>query len=137
RIRTPQFRSLNHEPAVSFNVPCHKPVVAMHPIVLQKSPRRSCGIEIRNNRIGANEFLNRCCAFTLDLESILLARMRKIVLQHNPPESGLVMLSTSSLHLTHRVIRMCAGVCDLAHTPRPPSMLKFPDSMAHLGRSGQ
>src|SRR5262249_23600682 len=56
-------------------------------IVLQKSPRRSCGIEIRNNRIGANEFLNRCCAFTLDLESILRARMRKIVLQHNPSNS--------------------------------------------------
>src|SRR5215470_1749836 len=52
-------------------------------ILLQKSPRRSCGIEIRNNRIGANEFLNRCCAFTLDLDSILRARMRKIVLQHN------------------------------------------------------
>src|SRR5262249_28345677 len=60
---------------------------ALPPIVLQKSPRRSCGIEIRNNRIGANEFLNRCCAFTLDLESILRARMRKIVLQHNPPNS--------------------------------------------------
>src|SRR5262249_56278562 len=54
-------------------------------IVLQKSPRRSCGIEIRNNRIGAN----RCCAFTLDLESILRARMRKIVLQHNRWQSRL------------------------------------------------
>src|SRR5262249_28682169 len=66
---------------------------ALPPIVLQKSPRRSCGIEIRNNRIGANEFLNRCCAFTLDLESILLARMRKIVLQHNPPNSDRITVA--------------------------------------------
>ena len=43
---------------------------------------------MRNNRIGANEFLNQCCAFTPDLESILRARMRKIVLQHNPPDNG-------------------------------------------------
>jgi hypothetical protein len=42
-------------------------------IVLQKSPRRGCRIEIRNNRIEAIELLNQCCA-----------RMSKIVLQHNP-----------------------------------------------------
>ena len=52
-------------------------------IVLQKSPRRGCRIEIRNNRIEANGFLNQRCASAHDLESILRARMRKIVLQHN------------------------------------------------------
>jgi hypothetical protein len=55
------------------------------PIVLQKSPRRGCRIEIRNNRIDAIGLLNQCCALAPDLESILRARMRKIVLQHNRP----------------------------------------------------
>jgi len=39
----------------------------------------------RNNRITANQFLNRHCASGLDLESILLARMRKIFLQQYLP----------------------------------------------------
>src|SRR5215475_11628965 len=69
------------------------PMSAKSWIVLQKSPRRSCGIEIRKNRIGANEFLNRCCAFTLDLESILRARMRKIVLQHNRESKADVLVT--------------------------------------------
>ena len=36
--------------------------------MLQKSPRRSCRIKIRNNRIGANGYLNQRCALTPDLE---------------------------------------------------------------------
>src|SRR5436305_11762315 len=55
------------------------------PILLQKSPRRSCRIKMRNNRIGVNGFLNQPCALIPDLESIMRARMRKIVLQHNLP----------------------------------------------------
>jgi hypothetical protein len=55
------------------------------PTLLQKSPRAFCGIEIRNNRIGMNEIANRCCALAADLESILLAQMRKIFLQQNLP----------------------------------------------------
>src|SRR5205823_6975180 len=51
--------------------------------MLQKSPRRSCRIKMRNNRIGVNGFLNQPCALIPDLESIMRARMRKIVLQHN------------------------------------------------------
>jgi hypothetical protein len=39
----------------------------------------------RNNRIAANKFLNRYCASGLDLESILLARTRKILLQQYLP----------------------------------------------------
>src|SRR5262245_20578140 len=57
-------------------------------IVLQKSPPRSCRIKIRNNRIGANGFLNQRCALTPDLESILRARTGKIVLQHIRWKSG-------------------------------------------------
>src|SRR5881398_54809 len=57
------------------------------PILLQKSPRRSCRIKIRNNRIGVNGFLNQPCTLIPDLESILRTRMRKIVLQHNRPEA--------------------------------------------------
>src|SRR5258708_22325257 len=52
-------------------------------IVLQKSPRRSCRIKIRNNRIGTNGFLNQRCALTPDLESILRTQTGKILLQQN------------------------------------------------------
>src|SRR5207247_963476 len=58
---------------------------AWGPILLQKSPRRSCRIKIRNNRIGANGFLNQRCALTPDLESILRTQTDKIVLQQNLP----------------------------------------------------
>src|SRR5207249_10184003 len=51
--------------------------------MLQKSPRRSCRIKIRNNRIGANGFLNQRCALTPDLESILRTQTGKILLQQN------------------------------------------------------
>jgi hypothetical protein len=51
------------------------------PIVLQKSPNRLCEIEICNDRIGARAFLNRCCAFAPDLESMLRDKMLKILLQ--------------------------------------------------------
>ena len=58
-------------------------IVRFWQILLQKSPRRSCRIKMRNNRIGVNGFLNQPCALIPDLESIMRARMRKIVLQHN------------------------------------------------------
>src|SRR5262245_54620746 len=53
--------------------------------MLQKSPSGLCEIEICNYRIGAPVLLNRCCAFQPDLESIFLAEMLKILLQHNLP----------------------------------------------------
>jgi hypothetical protein len=40
---------------------------------------------MRNNRIGTNGFLNQHCAQTPDVESMLLARMRKIFLQQYLP----------------------------------------------------
>jgi hypothetical protein len=45
----------------------------------------------RNNRITANQFLNRHCASGLDLESILLARMQKIFLQQYRHVCDIVM----------------------------------------------
>src|SRR6266487_3217028 len=39
----------------------------------------------RNNRIGAKDLLNRCCALVAVLESMLPARAPKIVLQQNLP----------------------------------------------------
>jgi len=45
---------------------------------------------MRNNRIGVNGFLNQLCTLIADFKSILRARMRKIVLQHNPSKSGQV-----------------------------------------------
>src|SRR5262245_30461176 len=59
------------------------------PIVLQKSPSGLCEIEICNYRIGAPVLLNRCCAFQPDLESIFLAEMLKILLQHNLPSADI------------------------------------------------
>src|SRR5437899_2577808 len=56
--------------------------ICLWPILLQKSPQRSCRIEMRNNRIGANGFLNQRCASAPYLESILRARMRKILLNY-------------------------------------------------------
>ena len=41
-----------------------------------------------NNRIGTNTFLNQYFALTPDLESMLLAWARKIVLQHILSKSG-------------------------------------------------
>src|SRR5262249_48004519 len=62
--------------------------VRLVPIVLQKSPSGLCEIEICNYRIGAPVLLNRCCAFQPDLESIFLAEMLKILLQHNLPQAA-------------------------------------------------
>src|SRR6266536_4200125 len=42
----------------------------------------------RNNRIGAKDLLNRCCALVAVLESMLPARAPKIVLQQNRCLSG-------------------------------------------------
>src|SRR2546427_6583230 len=63
------------------------------PILLQKSPRRSCRIKIRNNRIGANGFLNQRCALTPDLESILRTQTGKILLQQNLPRPVIALAS--------------------------------------------
>jgi hypothetical protein len=38
-----------------------------------------------NNRIGTNEFLNQHCALAPDIESMLLARTLKILLQQYLP----------------------------------------------------
>src|SRR5262245_2265355 len=61
--------------------------------MLQKSPSGLCEIEICNYRIGAPVLLNRCCAFQPDLESIFLAEMLKILLQHNLPRGDLSALA--------------------------------------------
>jgi len=81
---------------------------ALRGIVLQKSPRRGWSRKIRNNRIGANGFLNQRCASTPDLESILRARMGKIVLQHNQGLSG---------RAEHAAPRISAAIA----RSRPPS----------------
>jgi hypothetical protein len=57
--------------------------------MLQKSPSKLCEIEICNDRIGANGFLNRRCVCAPDIEAILLAKMRKIFLQQYLPQPDL------------------------------------------------
>src|SRR5438034_10723006 len=90
---------------------CHSVVLPFAPwqILLQKSPRRSCRIKIRNNRIGANGFLNQRCALTPDLESILRTQTGKILLQQN-------RYNTSSLRRTTAVAfggkRTYGSVCE-------------------------
>jgi hypothetical protein len=61
-------------------------------IVLQKSPNRLCEIEICNDRIGARAFLNHCCAFAPDLESMLRDKMLKILLQQYRPQADIGFL---------------------------------------------
>jgi hypothetical protein len=55
--------------------------------LLQKSARSSLRAKMRNNRIEEMDFFNQHCALTSDLESMLLARVCKIVLQQNLPEA--------------------------------------------------
>jgi hypothetical protein len=64
-------------------------------IVLQKSPSGLYEVEICNYRIGAPVLLNRCCAFQPDLESIFLAEMLKILLQHNRHETDVQCVPTN------------------------------------------
>src|SRR5436309_14727329 len=78
---------------------------AWGPILLQKSPRRSCRIKIRNNRIGANGFLNQRCALTPDLESILRTQMGKILLQQNLPQADSCTAASNAFNrLSHRPV---------------------------------
>ena len=72
-------------------------------ILLQKSPQRSCKRKIRNNGIGTNGFLNQRCALAPDLESILRARMSKIVFQQYRSKPEELKVSTMSpVSLTKR-----------------------------------
>jgi hypothetical protein len=58
-------------------------------IVLQNSPRGGWQAISRTNRIGTNKFLHQGCAQAPDLESMLLARTLKIVLQHYLPQADI------------------------------------------------
>src|SRR5262245_19422963 len=84
--------------------------VAEVPIVLQKSPSGLCEIEICNYRLGAPVLLNRCCAFQPDLESIFLAEMLKILLQHYLPlpDSGTEAFGVLKFRPMHAVKRECS-----------------------------
>src|SRR5262249_1581520 len=84
------------------------------PIVLQKSPSGLCEIEICNNRIGAPVLLDRCCAFQPDLESIFLAEMLKILLQHYLPLADICVAAK----FTHS-ITSSARASSVAGTSRP------------------
>jgi hypothetical protein len=55
--------------------------VCCRPILLQKSPQRSCEMRIGNNRIDAAEHLNQRSASAPEIESILRGQMGKIFLQ--------------------------------------------------------
>ena len=59
------------------------PGISFGSMPLKKSPRKICGIGIRNNRIEGNRFLNQRCALAPDLESILRAPMSKILFQQH------------------------------------------------------
>src|SRR6516225_10054216 len=90
------------------------------PIVLQKSPSGLYEVEICNYRIGALVLLNRCCAFQPDLESIFLAEMLKILLQHNLPEPDLMQCSKQ-----HRYSITSSAVASSVGGLSSPSVLIF------------
>src|SRR5881227_2442923 len=104
--------------------------------MLQKSPRRSCRIKIRNNRIGANGFLNQRCALTPDRESILRTQTGKILLQQNrheaPVRCDAPIRSLSDVKRTWRAHRervdaplltqLCHSTINFAVTHNAPTM---------------
>lgn len=57
------------------------------PMLLKKSPCRSCRIRFRNKRIMRIDLLNQCCASEAHLESILLGQARKIFFQQYRPQA--------------------------------------------------
>ena len=59
----------------------------------------------RDNRIGAKDLLNRCCALVAVLESMLPARAPKIVLQQNRPNKRKVSGRIGSSEMC----RFCCG----------------------------
>ena len=71
--------------------------VAFVQILLQKSPRRSCRIKIRNNRIGANGSLNQRRALGLILNQVLRARMSKNVFRQYRSKCERLTASTCCL----------------------------------------
>jgi hypothetical protein len=52
-------------------------------MLLKKSPRKICRIQIRNNRIMGAGFLNRTCAFAAHVVSMLLGVPIKILFQQH------------------------------------------------------
>jgi hypothetical protein len=58
----------------------------------KKSPQRSCEIEMRNDRIAQVKFVNQCCPFETDLESILLAGSRKNLFRQYRPIGDMAAL---------------------------------------------
>src|SRR5262245_17883706 len=63
--------------------------VSIGSILSKKSPRRSCRIEMRNNRITRHDLLNQCCVSRIVLESILLGDARKIFFRQHRSDSYL------------------------------------------------
>ena len=62
-------------------------------------------MEICNNRIGANGFLNWRCVYAPDIESILLAKVRKIFLQQYLPRADVAqedVMDTSEMDRARR-----------------------------------
>src|SRR5262245_36380446 len=75
--------------------------VGLGSMLSKKSPQTSCRIRIRNDRIGANGFLNQRCALAPDLESILRARMSKIVFRQHRPKADQGLRHDGSSLLPH------------------------------------
>ena len=61
----------------------------------KKSPRSSCGIETRNDRLARSDLLNRCCASGADLDSILLGGTDKIVFRQHRSNSVIPVMSAA------------------------------------------
>src|SRR5215472_14374957 len=112
------------------------------PIALQKSLWRRSRIKMRNKSNRSERILESTLRMTPDFESILHARMGKIVLQHNLPKSDRIdasqrtnakyhertsemvrpgsmnELGTSSAEIIHRLHFVSTELADEAYAPR-------------------
>src|SRR5262249_32522842 len=86
-------------------------------------------------RIGARALLNQCFLIALDFESMFRAGMVKILLQHNPPQSGYRSDLKVIALLDHLscMTPMSSSRNRPANQPTPSADLK---PRHHLGRGG-
>src|SRR6516162_2510739 len=133
-----------NSPARKFHRPANVALVQNETLITSKccplcSPRLRCKSHCGE---AANGFSNQRCVLTPDFESILHARMGKIVLQHNPSKSDRIdasqrtnvkyhertsemvrpgsmnELGTSSAEIIHRLHFISTELADEAYAPR-------------------
>jgi hypothetical protein len=65
-------------------------------------------VSVRNNRIGSNDLLNRCCAFDACLESMLRGKPSKIFFQQHRPKADVAAKFVNQRITRHNIIDVAA-----------------------------